>query len=224
MSIFEPNIQIPNILLEQYANIGLNEQDLVVIIKLIQHQIHSREMPTFETISIGTTLNTNQVSNIVLKLIQKEFIKIDIIKNSDHIIETYTLEPLEAALLNESKQSTMDHMQTKEQLFSMLFEKFEAAFARPLTPIELETISFWFDHEHYSSDLIIAALNEAITHGKTSIKYIDKILLNWKKQNVVSVEDSKAISEQYKVTKKVSKKVPSMPFFDWINEEHPYDQ
>ncbi|MDU4928844.1 MAG: DnaD domain protein, partial [Staphylococcus epidermidis] len=53
--------------------------------------------------------------------------------------------------------------------------------------------------------------------------YIDRILLNWKKNNVKTVDDSKKIREQFNKPKMkhVVKKVPK---FDWLNGENPNDK
>ncbi|MCY1049627.1 DnaD domain protein, partial [Mammaliicoccus sciuri] len=67
-------------------------------------------------------------------------------------------------------------------------------------------------------------LNEAHSLDKLSIKYIDRILLNWKKKHITTVESSKEESEKFNQTKKVKQNVNLIPTFDWVNGENPYDK
>ena len=106
----------------------------------------------------------------------------------------------------------------KEQ-FKQLFQLVEQSFGRPLSPYEIETLNQWIDVDHHDLSVIQAALDEALSQNKLSFKYIDRILLNWKKNNVKTVDDSKKIREQFNKPKMkhVVKKVPK---FDWLNGEN----
>lgn len=108
--------------------------------------------------------------------------------------------------------------------FKKLFQEFESTFGRPLTPLEVQTLNHWIDTDKHSNELIMSALNEAHSLDKLSIKYIDRILLNWKKKNITTVESSKEESEKFNQTKKVKQNVNLIPTFDWVNGENPYDK
>ncbi|MCE4957049.1 DnaD domain protein [Macrococcoides caseolyticum] len=225
MSIFKTDVMIPRLLFEHYHLIGMSETELVLIIKILELS-ENNSLPSFEIISNAMSIDKSQVMLILQNLISKDFIKIDVKKYDEaHFEERYDLSPLEHRLLqlkHEHKKHAQEHDQKMN--FKAVFERFEAAFARPLTPIEIETISHWIDTDHHSATLIIAALNEASSHNKLSIKYIDRILLNWKKRNVKTIEESKIISDQFKTTKTMTKKIPDIPIFDWVNGENPYDK
>ena len=62
-----------------------------------------------------------------------------------------------------------------------IFDFVEENFGRPLSPIEFEEICKWSD-----TDLTRYAVRQAVLNGKYSIKYISKILYEWKKKNIVS--------------------------------------
>lgn len=76
-------------------------------------------------------------------------------------------------------------METKElnskEKFKQLFRVLEDTFARPLSPYEIETLNQWIDVDKHDTAIIQAALDEANSLNKLSFKYIDRILLNWKK-------------------------------------------
>ncbi len=85
----------------------------------------------------------------------------------------------------------------KKEQFKQLFQIVEQSFGRPLSPYEIETLNQWIDVDHHDLSVIQAALDEALSQNKLSFKYIDRILLNWKKNNVKTVDDSKKIREQF---------------------------
>lgn len=54
----------------------------------------------------------------------------------------------------------------------------------PITPMEGEIISDWIDK--LEADVIIEAIREAVKNNKRSIKYIEKILINWHSNNLTT--------------------------------------
>ncbi len=91
-------------------------------------------------------------------------------------------------------------------------------FARPISPYEIETLNQWIDVDKHDFTLIRAALDEAYSHDKLSFKYVDRILLNWKKNNVTTTEESKKIREQFNKPS-MTHTVNHIPKFDWLNGE-----
>lgn len=225
MSIFKQDVIIPRVLFEQYHQLGMSETELIMIMKIIELSNES-SLPSFETISNAMSVDKSQVMLILQNLISKDFIKIDVKKYDDvSFEERYDITPLESQILRlQEEQEKINDVNVRQTSFKEIFERFEATFARPLTPIEIETISHWIDTDQHSAPLIITALNEASSHNKLSIKYIDRILLNWKKRNVKTIDESKIVSNEYKPSKMMSKTVPDIPVFDWVNGENPYDK
>lgn len=74
-----------------------------------------------------------------------------------------------------------------EQPTENIFEIIEKEFGRLLSPLEIEMIQSW----DYPIEILKLAVQQASTSGQFVIKYIDKILYNWSKANVRTVEDAK---------------------------------
>ncbi len=110
-------------------------------------------------------------------------------------------------------------METKElnskEKFKQLFRVLEDTFARRLSPYEIETLNQWIDVDKHDTAIIQAALDEANSSNKLSFKYIDRILLNWKKNNVKTIDDSRKIREKFNKPKLTT--VKTVPKFDWLN-------
>ena len=79
-----------------------------------------------------------------------------------------------------------------------LYQRFEAEFSRPLSPIEAETLSMWLDEDGHKTELIIAALREAVVSGKLNFRYIDRILFEWKRNGVQTLQQAKAYGEKFR--------------------------
>ncbi|MBG9772025.1 DnaD domain protein [Brevibacillus laterosporus] len=86
----------------------------------------------------------------------------------------------------------------EEQQPDSLYTQFEQTFGRPLSPIEVETLQIWAEEDGYAEELIIAALREAQFVGKLFIRYIDRILLEWQRNQVNSVEEAREYSQRFR--------------------------
>lgn len=79
------------------------------------------------------------------------------------------------------KESLRHKEQSDEETFKDLFQFIEQSFGRPLSPIEIDTLNQWIDVDNHDISVIQAAVNEALSQEKINFKYIDRILLNWKR-------------------------------------------
>lgn len=77
-----------------------------------------------------------------------------------------------------------------------IYTYIEDNFGRTLSPIEYEQISEWEDDE-----LTRYAIKQAVLGGKYNIKYIDRILQNYKKNSITSVQQAKDKEEEFKNNK-----------------------
>lgn len=62
----------------------------------------------------------------------------------------------------------------------------------------METIQIWTQQDCYSEELIVTALREATSVGKLYIRYIDRILLEWQRQQITSVEGARDYSLRFR--------------------------
>ena len=83
-----------------------------------------------------------------------------------------------------------------------IFHFFEEEFARPLSPMECETISQWQAQDQFPDSMILAALREAVFANKVHFAYIDKVLMDWKSRQLKSLEDVKRYQQQFRNTQR----------------------
>ncbi|MDW5471558.1 DnaD domain-containing protein [Staphylococcus equorum] len=209
-------------LLDHYNELGLNETELVILIKLLHASETSNKQPSIEALQQGSALDSREITSIIQTLIQHDLLELNVNKDEEGKFTEYmNLDQFYDRLSEIMQQMNVKQVEHESELeFNTLFQKIEQAFGRPLSPYEIETLNQWLDIDKHDLSVIQAALNEAESQNKMSFKYIDRILLNWKKNNVKTIEDSKKISRQFNQPK-MKHTVSKVPKFDWLNGENP---
>ena len=212
-------------LLDHYSELGLDEQDLIILIKLIYASETSNKQPSIELLQKGSNMQPREVTAVIQNLIQRELLELNVNKDEEgRFTEYMNLDPFYEKLSQLLKKETIDtNVQSDKEKFKTLFQMIEQTFARPLSPYEIETLNQWIDVDHHDIDIIQAALDEANSQNKLSFKYMDRILLNWKKNNVKTIDDSKEIRKQFNKPK-MKHTVKKVPKFDWLNGEKSDDK
>lgn len=212
-------------LLDHYNQLGINEAELVILIKLLHASESSNKQPSIESLQQGTTFGSREVTTIIQSLIQHDLLELKVEKDEEGKFTEYmNLNQFYVKLSEIMEQVNIKvEEENTEVEFNVLFQQIEQAFGRPLSPFEIETLNQWLDIDKHELSVIQAALDEATSQNKLSFKYIDRILLNWKKNNVKTIEDSKKISCQFNQPK-MKHTIKKVPKFDWLNGESPNDK
>lgn len=212
-------------LLDHYNQLGINEAELVILIKLLHASESSNKQPSIESLQQGTTFGSREVTTIIQSLIQHDLLELKVEKDEEGKFTEYmNLNQFYVKLSEIIEQVNIKvEEENTEVEFNVLFQQIEQAFGRPLSPFEIETLNQWLDIDKHKLSVIQAALDEATSQNKLSFKYIDRILLNWKKNNVKTIEDSKKISRQFNQPK-MKHTIKKVPKFDWLNGENPNDK
>jgi len=220
----EGQITIPAALLSQYKAMKLDEYELVLLLHIISYIEKGNAFPTPVELSSSMTITATDCSEILRKLIQKGFIKINEGSTSDGIrFEKYSLEPLWEKLIDyfllQEKQTKADVNKQEE---SDLYTCFEQEFGRPLSPFECETLAMWIDDDHHDAIIIKSALREAVISGKLNFRYIDRILFEWKKNGIKTIEQAKSYGRKFRQHQKAKPKEPetsqNLPFYNWLEQ------
>ncbi|WP_138417027.1 DnaD domain-containing protein [Aquibacillus sediminis] len=223
-AIINDQMVLPSILFKNYHLLGLNETEVMVILQIHRFQNEGNSFPTPSDLAGFLSITEDECSQVLRKLIQKNILAIEQYKNDHNILdEKYSLESLWNQLYNPKKQK----QPSKEQDSSNIFILFEQEFGRPLSPFEIETINIWIDEDEQQPSLIKAALREAVLMGKLNFRYIDRILREWKRKGIRSVEQARNHSKSFhgnQATSKVSQ-TESQPkrdvslYYNWLEEE-----
>ena len=195
------HIIVPMALLQNYKKLKLTDKELIVLIYLLG----TKEFDP-EKISEDLNIKLPDVLKLIDNLTNKDILKISV--KSGKVCEEYIdldemYNKLAMKIINDKKEVPK----------TTIYDKFEKEFGRTLSPMEYEIIGAWIDG-NYSEEIIGLALKEAVYNGVSNLRYIDKILSEWRKKGIKSEKDVKAERE------KRSKQKPKKEVFeyDWLNE------
>lgn len=139
---------------------------------------------------------------------------------SKQLSEAYSLDPLWEKLFSKEEIQEENSIDT----IGTIFIVFEQEFGRPLSPFEIETINAWIDEDEITPALIKAGLRESVLMGKLNFKYIDRILREWKKKGIHSVDQARNASKKFNLTQSTSNQenIPKRDtsfYYNWLEEE-----
>ncbi|MCU9613680.1 DnaD domain-containing protein [Caldibacillus lycopersici] len=223
--IEEGVVSIPSFLFSEYKSIGLTDLECMLILQLHAFMEKGNSFPTLEELSNRMTLSLEQCSQTLGSLLTRGYLEI-LKGHTDQGIyfEKYSLQPLWKKLINH--QLLVEKEQTEQQLKleeGSLFTIFEQEFARPLSPMECETLAMWIDNDHHNPALIKAALQESVMSGKLNFRYIDRILFEWKKNGIQTVDQAKQQGKKFrshqqktKVEERKKGGTDTVPFYNWL--------
>jgi DNA replication protein len=217
------NIVLPTLLINSYTKLGLNENEFMLLLHVHTSIESGNLFPTPDEISSKMTLSEIACTDILRKLLQKGFIKLEDNEDSEMIGERYSLKPLWEKMLHLFLKN--DENIQDRSLETNLYTIFEQEFGRPLSPMEIETMSIWLDQENHTTVLIKAALKEAVLSGKMNFRYIDRILFDWKKNGISTIEQAKQHGQRFRKNNpkqqnsSTAKKLGTIPFYNWLEQE-----
>ncbi|MGX7058814.1 DnaD domain-containing protein [Vagococcus humatus] len=223
---------VSNLLLTYYHKIGLSSEEFLLYLQLLNYQQQGKEFPDLREISQNMGLSSEEGFALVESLLNQRFIRLVTYQNSEgKTTDSYDLSPVFQLIEERIKAEKHQDQVTEERLkISQLYQLFEQEFARPLSPMEFETIQCWLEEDQYMPDLIVLALKEASLNQVYNFKYIDRILLNWERKNLRTKEQ--VIAEQKKRKKAIqTKEEPTgyapkegtpraeVPLYNWLESD-----
>ena len=197
------SICVPKIFFTHYKNLEINDKEFIVLMYLMNYN------GGFNPKYIGSELGISfkEILELINDLCEKGFIEIEVRDirgmKEEYISLNKLYEKLAFLVLNQEKEDSKPNN---------LFSIFEKEFGRTLSPIEYELINAWKEN-HFSEELILAALKEAVLNGVSNLRYIDKILYEWNRKGI------KNVSELQKQKESKPKKELNVFHYDWLNDD-----
>jgi DNA replication protein len=220
-------VSVPGLLLRSYARMGLSEIEVMLLIHLMYFAAHEGTLfPTPEQLADRMSTSPDRVLSAIERFVREGFVSIeDDVDDatgvrgerydftllyaklsaawaqqprSDEAIPLTSLSLAPAPRANTGGQASGHPRETAATRRKDLFTVFESEFARPLSPMEYETIVGWLDQDRYTDSLIMTALKEAVFAGKVHFRYIDRILMEWQRNRITTPEEAKAYTERFR--------------------------
>ena len=179
------NMVIPLYLLQHYKDFKLKLDEFIFLMYLY----NLGDNFVFDPSKFGNELNMTliEVMSYIEVLTDKRFIRVESKKNDKGVMEEFIVmedfyNKLTMITIDEVNKETNDVSKTD------IFEVIQKEFGRTISPIEYEIIKAWIE-SGINQDVIKEAVKEATFNGVSNLRYIDKILYEWGKLGVKTVED-----------------------------------
>ena len=162
------------------------------------------------TISSDLGIDLATVMRYVSLLTDKDIISVDVMANDKDVMEEYiSLNNFYNKLAIVMKDESIDSSNDSDTIFSFM----ENEFGRTLSPTEYEVIKAWI--EDNNEEVIKEAVREAVLNGVSNLRYIDKILYEWKKKGIKNSDDILKDKKKYRDSKNNNVDVFD---YDWLDD------
>ncbi|MBY0077168.1 DnaD domain-containing protein [Priestia aryabhattai] len=224
----EGTVSIPKLLFNHYSDLGMNETEFMTLMHIYVSIEGGEGFPTPNELAAKMSISSAVCMDTLRALIQRGFLSIEQDQQQNALIcERYSLKPLWEKLIHHMMQETREVEKSEEEQEELnLYTMFEKEFGRALSPFECETLAMWIDQDHHDPIIIKAALRESVMSGKLNFRYIDRILFEWKKNGIQTIDQARKHSQKFRQNqqpKKLSSVNPSqstsaIPFFNWLEQ------
>ena len=179
------NMVIPLYLLQHFKDLKLKLEEFIFLMYLYNLGDNFVFDPTKFSNDLNMTLV--EVMSFIEVLTDKKFIRVESKKNDKGVMEEFIImddfySKLTLITIDEVNKETNDASK------SDIFEVIQKEFGRTISPIEYEIIKAWIE-SGINESVIKEAVKEATFNGVSNLRYIDKILYEWGKLGVKTVED-----------------------------------
>lgn len=200
--------QVPDYLLNNYQAIGLSDQQLIDLLRVLACQ--QKFAPYVEQDKLlYMWQGRRQDMQAALAGLQQQ----GVLQRQDELPgQPYSLAGLYAKLLElwvfqhsvpaapaeaAAPLASATPATDEREVIRAAYQLFEGEFARPLSPLEMEKLTAWLIADRWDLTLIREAMRRAVLHNALNLAYIDKILLRWRREGITTMEQLQASEERF---------------------------
>lgn len=197
-------VNVNKLLLENYHNFNLNEQEVIILLKLFEMLKHNQVTISAATLAKKTSMSLAECSNVLEGLLNRGLVTLDFeITKQGKTKEAFNLDECIKFIENHFKNDMkVEEVNDNQDEIKQIIEAVQETFKRQLTPLELQVVIDWNQNgESYQE--IKQALALALGANKLNIKYVDSCLVAIKNkgdENQVALDEaqSKILSDFYR--------------------------
>ncbi len=178
-------ISFKNLLIDKYSFIGLNETEVITLIKL-QNLLISPEKTSLEKLPEkmheSMQLGSKEISDCLAKLIESKYIDVEEVDGEVTYSLDLTYQRLANVLDSENEKEDEDRYASDFKKITNIIEK---EFNKLVSPLELQLIKSWIYEDKYDFSLINESILDAVKRQRKNVKAVNEILRS-KKQRAES--------------------------------------
>lgn len=205
-NIFTKNFVINELFIKESMSQKLNLNEFLVLVFFLNCDDDKLDV---QRLSEHLYINEENVLNTINSLMSKKLISLK--SNKDENGKISDIVDLNGLLEIMQFKAESKSNANKDDIYS----KFEKEFGRTLSSMEFELINELIE-SGYSKDMVLLALKEAVYNGVTNIRYIDKVLFEWKKKGFKTTAD---VEKYLKSNSKGKNSTKELYDYDWVNSE-----
>ena len=207
-----------NILISQYKELGLTENELIVLLLIDLYDKENPSLITGELLQGKMNLPSKEIDDIIVSLLEKKFVSYEM---KDSLMVT-SPKPMKEKVLNYFVNNIINSKSEEEQKvkddeFQEVLKVLQDRLGRVLTPLEIDKVSSWFDDD-IDKDLIIKVIDSLMAkRGKiSSLNVIDKALAKEISHQDVLDEGFTSVDS---TSKKNIKDALEIASYDWVKKD-----
>jgi len=206
-------IVVPKFILKKINKLNISIEELIFILYI--DNSNRKTLLNVEDFSNVLSYDKYKILELIDDLSNKHLIKIEVDKETknEYILTNLFYDKLIDIMYNDKENN---------ELSNNVFEIIEKEFGRTLSPMEYEIIKAWID-DGTEIEIIEEALKEAVFSGVNNLKYIDRIIYDWKKKNILTKEDVIKYKKQREDKNKkedISKEInDDIADWNWFDED-----
>lgn len=208
----EAPLTIPRILLRTYKKLNISEEELLVLICLINKGEKSIYNPNMFTLELD--MDKYKAMQLLNDLTEKNIIDIKLENNKYGKKEEY----IYLDLLYKKIYALLIDKEIEEESTTCnkdIYLKFENELGRTISPAEIELINDWMN-DGITKELMEEALKEAVLNNVRNLKYIDRIIYNWKSKGLKTKADIIKEKKNYRKTQALKEQIYD---YNWLEED-----
>lgn len=185
-------ITFDKLILDKYSLIGLNETEVIILLKLNESLKNGKKVLLIKDIIPNTSLDELTLSKIFVDLVNRGYINIEL--SDIDASESYNLDGTYQRL-SEVFEGVSPNKVVLSANVSKAVQLLELKLGKQLSPLDFEIIQKWFADYQYRFEEFEEAVYQSEKNKKVNVKYIDRILYN-KRQSKTS--DDSAVNKEIK--------------------------
>ncbi len=211
--IQDGNIVIPLYILKYFKKLNITMDEFIFLMYLYNKQDNLDFNP--EKISLDLNIDIMEVMGYISTLTDKGYLNLQVKKTDNNLLEEVIdlssfYEKISILLINNEEIETNN----SKGILSFV----EKELARPISSLEIQMIEGW-KNNNISDELIKEAIKLALNDGVYSLKYIDKILIDWKNHGYKDVNDVKNTKQDKQIEENINDDITD---WDWLEDEEEY--
>ena len=211
--IQDGNIVIPLYILKYFKKLNITMDEFIFLMYLYNKQDNLDFNP--EKISLDLNIDIMEVMGYISTLTDKGYLNLQVKKTDNNLLEEVIdlssfYEKISILLINNEEIETNN----SKGILSFV----EKELARPISSLEIQMIEGW-KNNNISDELIKEAIRLALNDGVYSLKYIDKILIDWKNHGYKDVNDVKNTKQDKQIEENINDDITD---WDWLEDEEEY--